>query len=375
MTHHQAAVLLAPDKFKGSLDADAVVAALARGLLRVLPGLEIVRQPIADGGDGTIEALVAAGYERRTVTVSGPTGEDVTASWAHRGDTAVVELADACGLKRLDGPLAPLDASSRGLGEVVRAALDAGVDRIVIGLGGSASTDGGTGLLVALGAVIRDAAGRDLEPTGRRLGDIASLDLAGLHPRCREVEFVVASDVDNPLLGPRGAAAVFAPQKGASPADVEFLERGLHHWSKVLAAAAGADAREVPGAGAAGGVGFAALTALSAAARSGIDLVLETVDLDRHLPHVDLVVTGEGSLDEQTLGGKAPAGVAAAARRFGVPTVAVCGRCEVDEAQWAAAGFDDVLALSSLEPDPALSMRDAAALLERLGQRLAERLS
>ncbi|MFD1860731.1 glycerate kinase [Aeromicrobium camelliae] len=375
MTHHRPAVLLAPDKFKGSLDADAVAAALERGLLGARPDLDVIRQPIADGGDGTIDALVAAGYERRTVQVHGPTGEAVTASWARRDDTAVVELADACGLKRLDGPLAPLDASSRGLGEVVRDALDAGVDRVVIGLGGSASTDGGSGLLVALGATIRDGAGLDLEPIGRHLAEIASVDLAGLHPRCHEVEFVVASDVDNPLLGSRGAAAVFAPQKGASPAEVEFLERGLRQWADVLAAASGSDAREVPGAGAAGGVGFAALTALGATARSGIDLVLETVDLDQHLKRVDLVITGEGSLDEQTLGGKAPAGVAAAARRFGVPTVAVCGRCEVDEARWTAAGFDDVLALSSLEPDPARSMRDAVALLERLGQRLASRLS
>ncbi|RLV55752.1 glycerate kinase [Aeromicrobium phragmitis] len=375
MTHRRPAVLLAPDKFKGSLDAEGVAAALERGLREVRPGVDVVRQPIADGGDGTVDALVAAGYERRTVSATGPTGEAVTASWAHRDGTAVVELADACGLNRLSGPLAPLDASSRGLGDVVRDALDAKADRIVMGLGGSASTDGGAGLLVALGAVLRDADGHPLEPSGRHLADVAAADLTGLHPRCREVEFVVASDVDNPLVGPRGAAAVFAPQKGASPSDVAFLERGLRHWADVLAVTAGNDARDVPGAGAAGGVGFAALTVLGAVARSGIDLVLEIVDLDQHLEHVDLVVTGEGSLDEQTLGGKAPAGVAAAARRFGVPTVAVCGRCEVDETQWVAAGFHDVLALSSLEPDPARSMRDAAALLERLGQRLAARLS
>uniref|UniRef100_UPI0025F5E388 glycerate kinase n=1 Tax=uncultured Aeromicrobium sp. TaxID=337820 RepID=UPI0025F5E388 len=248
MTRPHRTVLIAPDKFKGSLDAEGVAAAVERGLRHELVELDVICQPVADGGDGTVEALVAAGYERRTVRVHGPTGEQVTASWARRGATAVVELADACGLKHLSGPPAPLDASSLGFGEVVRAALDDGAERIVLGLGGSASTDGGTGLLVALGAVLRDEDGRDLEPTGRRLGDIASVSLDHLHPRCREVEFIVASDVDNPLLGPRGTATVFAPQKGASPAQVEFLEHGLRQWADVLAAASGADAREAPGA-------------------------------------------------------------------------------------------------------------------------------
>ncbi|MGH1563374.1 glycerate kinase [Mumia sp. DW29H23] len=356
-------VLVAPDKFKGSLDAAGVAAALARGLRTA--GAEAVELPVADGGDGTVAAALAAGWHAVRVTVAGPTGSPVETTIARRGDDAVVEMADACGLVRLDGTLAPMTATSRGLGEAVAAAVADGATRVVVGIGGSASTDGGTGMLRALGAGVLDAAGAPVADGGAGLGAVAALDLAGL--RLDGVTLVVACDVDNPLTGPHGAAAVYAPQKGAGPAQVEELDHGLTRWADVVASTTGHDLRDAAGAGAAGGVGFAALAVLGATMRSGADLVLDLVGLDDALDAADLVVTGEGSFDEQTLRGKAPAVVASRAARHGVPVVMVCGRTTLSEGQAREAGFVAVHALATLEPDPARCMADAPALLERVG--------
>jgi glycerate kinase len=291
----------------------------------------------------------------------------------------VVELADSCGLQRLPGGrLAPLTASSQGLGDVVRAALDARCCQVVIGVGGSASTDGGAGMLVALGARLLDATGAELPPGGAPLERLATVDLSGLHPALGHAEIVLASDVDNPLLGSRGAAAVYGPQKGAGPQDVALLEAGLARWSRALADAMGVPpgptghpAADLAGAGAAGGVGFAALAALGAQARPGIDLLLELTDFPAKLPGAGLVLTGEGSLDLQTLSGKAPAGVAAAARAEGIPVVAVAGRCLLSADELAAAGIRAAYTLADLEPDLATSMRLAGELLERLARTVA----
>src|SRR3712207_1272644 len=261
-------VVVAPDKFKGSLSAPQVAAHLAAGLARAVPGTEVVQVPVADGGDGTLDAAVSAGYRRVPVSAQGPTGEPVEPAYADRDGIAVVEMADVSGLRRLPGGRpAARTASSYDTGEVVRAALDAGCRRIVLGIGGSASTDGGAGLVQALGGRLLDAEGRDIRRGGAALASVESLDLAGLHPALGDAEIVVASDVDNPLLGPRGAAAVYGPQKGASPDDVAELDAALARWAEAVREATGVDVADRPGAGAAGGVGFAALAVLGATLR------------------------------------------------------------------------------------------------------------
>jgi glycerate kinase len=368
-------IVIAPDKFKGSLPAAEVAAAIVAGVRIEWPEAELVTVPVADGGDGTVDAAVAAGLERVPVTVDGPTGEPVHTSYARRGEVAVIELAGACGLMRLPGGrLAPLAASSFGCGQVLAAALEAGARRIILGVGGSASTDGGTGLLQALGARVFGARGEPLGRGGAALRDVAALDLAGLHPALRGGSVILATDVANPLTGPDGAAEVYGPQKGASPEQVIELASGLRRWAAVVAEATGTDWSRAPGSGAAGGVGFAALAVLGAQARPGIELVLELVDFDAALDGAALVVTGEGSLDTQTLAGKAPAGVAGAAARRGIPVVAVVGRSTLTEGQLATIGISRVYPLSDLEPDLARSSAEAGALLQRVGQALAREI-
>ncbi len=368
-------VVLAPDKFKGSASAREVAGALAAGLRAARPDLEIAEFPVADGGDGTVAAAVAAGFAEIPVTAAGPVGDPVGTHFALRGRTAVVELADVTGLRRLPGPgLAPLTASTFGVGQVITAALDAGATEIVLGVGGSASTDGGAGMLQALGARLTDAGGRDLARGGAALAGLAAVDLAGLDRRIARARFLVACDVDSPLTGPAGAAAVFGPQKGAGPAEVGLLDRALAHWAAVTARVTGRDAARVPGAGAAGGTAFGALAYLGADLVAGADLVLGLIGFDAALAGAGLVVTGEGSLDRQTLTGKAPLGVARAAARRGVPVVAVAGRVLLTGPELAAAGFTIAYALTDLEPDPAIAMSRTADLLKRVGARIAARL-
>jgi glycerate kinase len=365
-------IVIAPDKFKGSLPAAEVAAAIAAGLRAEWPEAKLVTVPVADGGDGTVDAAVAAGLERVPVTVDGPTGEPVRASYARRGEVAVIELADACGLMRLPGGRpAPLTASSFGCGQVLAAALAAGARQIILGVGGSASTDGGAGLLQALGARVLDARGEPLARGGGALRDVAALDLSGLRPGLRADTVILATDVVNPLTGPDGAAEVYGPQKGASPEQIIELAGGLRRWAAVVAAATGTDRSQAPGAGAAGGVGFTALAVLGAQARPGIELVLDLVDFDAALDGAALVIIGEGSLDTQTLAGKAPAGVARAAVQRGIPVVAVAGRSTLTEDQLATTGISRVYTLTDLEPDPARSSAQASTLLRRVGQALA----
>jgi len=365
-------VVIAPDKFKGSLTAPEVAQAVANGIAAVAPDAELRLVPVADGGDGTLDAALSGPFEAAPVTASGPTGKPVETSYARHGDTAVVEMADVSGLSRLPGgTLEPMGATSRGTGEVIAAALDAGCRKVVLGIGGSASTDGGAGLLVALGARLLDAAGEPVAEGGGALTEVATLDLASLHPGLAEAEVVVACDVDSPLTGPDGAAAVFGPQKGASPDQVRDLDHALTHWADLVAAATGADVRDAAGAGAAGGVGFAAMAVLGARLEQGVALVLELLDFEAQVAGADLVVVGEGSLDEQSLRGKAPVGVAAVARTYGAEVVAVCGRRLIDDATLRAAGISAAYACADLEPDPARSMTDAARLLEQLGSDLA----
>lgn len=369
-------VLVAADKFKGSLTAVEVAERVTAGLRRIVPDLAVEALPVADGGDGTVAAAVAAGFERREVRVAGPLGDQVTAAFALRGDTAVVEMAEASGLQLLpaDG-LAPLTASTHGSGELLRAALDAGARTIVFGVGGSATTDGGAGMLAALGARFVGGDGEPVAPGGGGLADLASADLSGLDPRLAAVELVLASDVDNPLTGPKGAPAVYGPQKGASPEDVAALDAALAHFVKVLeeTATAGARAAEYaasPGAGAAGGIGFGAML-LGARFRPGIEVMLDVLGFAPALERADLVITGEGSLDEQTLHGKAPAGVAAAARAAGKEVVAVCGRLALPAEALGRAGIRRAYPLTDVEPDVAKCIAEAGPILERVAERIA----
>jgi glycerate kinase len=368
-------VVVAPDKFKGSLTAAEVAEGVAAGLARGGFTGEVEALPVADGGDGTVAAAVSAGFRRVELGVRGPVGKNVTASYALRDDTAVIEAAQACGLALLSpGRLAPLTATSRGVGELILTASRMGAKRIVLGVGGVATTDGGAGLLQALGARLTDDKGRELPPGGAALARLAALDLMRLRD-LSAVEFLLASDVDNPLLGPSGAAAVYAPQKGASPEDVRLLEAGLRRWADVAEAAAAGPVpvRDAPGAGAAGGIGFAALHFLGARMRPGIELLLELASFGSRLDEARLVITGEGSLDAQTLHGKAPVGVAraAAAHDPAVPVVAVAGRCTLTPDELRAAGIARAYALSDLEPDLERCIADAGPLVERLAERIA----
>jgi len=368
-------VVVAPDKFKGSLTAAEVAAGVAAGLARGGFAGEIEALPVADGGDGTVAAAVSAGFRRVELGVRGPVGKNVTASYALRDDTAVIEAAQACGLNLLPpGSLAPLTATSRGVGELILTASRMGAKRIVLGVGGVATTDGGAGLLQALGARLTDDKGRELPPGGAALARLATLDLGKLQD-LSGVEFLLASDVDNPLLGPFGAAAVYAPQKGASPDEVPLLEAGLRRWADVAEAATDRPlpVRHSPGAGAAGGFGFTALLFLGARMRPGIELLLELASFGSRIDGARLVITGEGSLDAQTLHGKAPVGVAraAAAHDPAVPVVAVAGRCTLTPDELRAAGIARAYALSDIEPDLERCMTDAGPLLERLAERIA----
>lgn len=366
-------VLIAPDKFKGSLSALSVAEHLATGLHRGRPSVGVELLPVADGGEGTVEAALAAGYTEVPVAATGPLGVPVQTRYAVRAGTAVIEMAAVTGLEMVD----PDDstarrAGSRGLGELIAHAVAHGAGTVVIGVGGSASTDGGAGMLGALGAALRGPQG-ELADGGDSLRSLVAVDLAGLLPQLAGVELVLASDVDNPLLGARGAAAVYGPQKGADAMAVRDLEQGLHAWVGALAAAGRTDAAalaEVPGAGAAGGVGFACLL-LGARRSPGVEVVLDLTGFHDRLTGVDLVLTGEGSLDEQSLHGKTPVGVAAAAQVQQVPTVAVCGRSGLTPEQARAGGFDAVYALTDLEPDVSRCMEHAGALLEQLGERIA----
>lgn len=376
-------IVIAPDKFKGSLSAAEVVEKLSEGLRAagveaglgegafVIDGL-----PMADGGEGTVDAALAAGFAPLDVPVTGPTGEPLVARLAIDGEHAVVEMAAASGLDVLPGGIKDaLGATSRGTGELIRAALDAGATTVTLGVGGSASTDGGAGLLRGLGARILDANGRLLPEGGGPLGAAASVDLTGLDPRVAGTTFVLAADVDHPLTGERGAAAVFGPQKGATPEYVELLDASLAHWAELVDKAMGGGVdSSLPGSGAAGGVGFAALAVLGAQRRPGVEVVAGLVGLDAAVQQADAVVTGEGSLDEQSLGGKTPTGVAACARRAGVPVWAVCGRTTLEASVLKEAGFVGVLALTELEPDPARSMKRAGELVTAVGKELGGRL-
>ncbi|MCW4466819.1 glycerate kinase [Glutamicibacter sp. MNS18] len=366
-------IVIASDKFKGTLTGAEVAAALHSGLARSIPQLDTVTVPVADGGEGTVDAALAAGFTQVTVTVTGPTGQPVDAAYATNGDTAVIEMAAASGLDVLPGGRKePLTATSYGTGELVKHALQAGATQIVLGVGGSATTDAGAGMLQALGVLLKDRAGRELPGGGAALADVARIDFTALENLLAGTSMVLAADVDNPLTGPNGAAAIFGPQKGASDSQVRELDAALGHFAGVLEEQLGTGYRQNPGAGAAGGMGYAAMALLGAKRRRGIDVVLELTGLAEALEGADAVITGEGSLDHQSLEGKTPIGVAELAGSRGVPVYAVCGRTTLGDEELASAGIRHTVALVDLVEDPSEAMSRAAALVSKAGEQLGQ---
>lgn len=358
-------VVVAPDKFKGSCTAREAAAATIAGL-RESWGDAVVYEavPMADGGDGTVAAFLESGAIVRSVTVHDALGGPVTATYALAGDTAVLEMATASGLALLGGRRAPRAASTYGTGELIADALTAGVRRIVLGIGGSASTDGGAGALAALGVRFLDAAGAPLEPTPAALATLAGIDASGLNPRLAGVRIEIACDVENPLLGAGGAAATYGPQKGATPADVVFLEGVLGRLAAQATAATGRDLRALPGAGAAGGLGWGLATFARARLARGFDLVAGLQGLAVKLAGAALCVTGEGRIDGQSLQGKVVGGIAGLARAAGgVPVLAIGG--SVDPAAVPALSARGVacVALVPEGGDPVPAIRDAPAFI------------
>jgi glycerate 2-kinase len=368
-------VLAAPDSFKGSLKSPAAAAAIGRGARAAWPDAEVVELPVGDGGEGTLEALVTAtggSYERHTV--NGPLGEPLEARLGLLGDgeTAFVEMAEASGLSRVPKERRdPLRASTFGTGELVRAAAATGRKRLLIGIGGSATNDGGAGALAALGARFLDAAGTPLPPGGGALLELHSIDLSGFQRP--EMEIVAACDVTNPLAGPDGAAAIYGPQKGASESDIALLDRALGRFADVTVQNVGRECRNAPGAGAAGGLGFALLAFLDARLERGVRLVLDAIRFDEHLRGTALVLTGEGRIDRQTIAfGKTLTGIAERARAAGVPVVALAGSLGEDLGDYRAAGIDGVVSILPRPMAIEQAMADADALLAEAARRVVE---
>ncbi len=344
-------IVIAPDSFKDSLSAQGVADAIALGLAQVWPDAQLVKCPMADGGEGTVESILAAceGELRRT-QVRGPLGITVDAAWGWlpQTHTAIIEMAEASGLQLV--PPGQRDAcvsSTFGTGELIRAALDAGAQRVILAIGGSATNDGGAGAMQALGVKLLDMQGQALAPGGLALAQLACIDLSAIDPRLTDVRFDIAADVNNPLCGPHGASAIFGPQKGASPEQVLQLDAALGHFAELCAQALGKDVQHEPGSGAAGGLGFTAKAFLEAQFKAGVEVVAELVGLAEAVKGADLVITGEGRFDAQTLRGKTPFGVARIAREQGVPVIVIAGTLGEGYQALYEHGIDAAFALAS----------------------------
>ena len=358
-------IVIASDSFKSSASSLAVATSITEGILTIIPECEIHTFAIGDGGEGTLDALLHSGFTPFEYKVTGPVGNQVKARIAIRDDVAIVEMAEASGLSQLPNKeLAPLTATSFGTGELILKALDHGVRTIILAVGGTATTDAGAGALTALGAQLLTSNGAAIKRGGAGLIDLATIDLSNLDSRIATTIFILASDVTNPLLGENGASNIFAPQKGASPTDVSLLEKSLAHFSQI----SGSIHANSPGAGAAGGMGFLAFSYLDAEQRSGIEMVLDLVNFEQSLVGADLVITGEGKFDSQSLGGKAPMGVLAAATARHIPTVMVCGQADIR----GETEFKKVYALTEIERDIEKCIATPAPLLVKIGQQIAK---
>lgn len=360
-------IVIAPDAFKGSASSSDIATWIESGIHSVIPDCETHKIAIGDGGEGSLDAVLQAGFTAHSVEVMGPLGNPVSALIAIKGDNAFIEMAQASGLSQLPGGMKDaLNASSFGTGQLILAALDKGAKKIILAVGGTATTDAGAGALQALGAKLLNAKGAEVAPGGAALINCAKIDTSSLDARLADTSFILASDVTNPLLGPTGAAHVFSPQKGATPEQVEVLEESLSHFASLV----GGHHAAKPGAGAAGGFGFMAYAFLKAEARSGIDLILDLVDFDSKLTGADLVVTGEGRFDSQSIHGKAPWGILQRAERISIPTVLLCGDADTHH----ASGYAGIYTLTSIETDIDKCMKQPAPLVTQLGAEIAVKL-
>lgn len=357
-------IVIAPDSYKESLSAAQVADIIEVGMREVFPDAEYVKLPVADGGEGTVDAMVDAFQGRRLgVTVAGPLGEPVQAGYGLSGDgsLAIIEMAAASGLALVPPALRdPRVTSTEGTGELIRAALDAGARQLILGIGGSATNDGGTGMLRALGVRFLDASGAELPPGGAALARLAAIDIGGLDPRLAACTINVACDVNNPLTGENGASAIFGPQKGATPEMIRELDGALHHYAEIIRRQFRRDVEQLPGAGAAGGMGAAMVAFTPARLRPGSEIVMEAVGLDAAVADADLVVTGEGRIDSQTIRGKTPHGVATVAKRHGKPVIGIAGCLTPDVAVVHANGIDAVFSVL----DSACTVEQALAAAE-----------
>jgi len=366
-------IIIAPGAFKHSLSATAAAQAIAAGLSRSNIEASLIQLPIADGGNGTLDAYLAQGGQHITQTVQDPLGRDIEAAFGllPDGKTAVIEMALASGIELISHTEHDaMSASTYGTGQLMQAALDAGARRFIIGMGGSATVDGGSGCLRALGVRLLDASGQSIPPGGGGLSELARIDTSDLDKRWRDTEIIIASDVENPTLGEQGAAAVFGPQKGATPEQVPILESNLKHFFSLVYEQIGIDVRDLAGGGAAGALSAGLIAFLGGRIQPGIQLILEQNDFLAHLKDADLVITGEGQMDEQTIQGKGPFGVAQLANEHGVPTVALVGGLAVDDRILHDAGLQAVLPILTQPMTLDAAIADAANLVESAALRL-----
>lgn len=366
-------IVIAPDSYKGSVSAVAVAQAMERGVHKVFPDAQVIKMPIADGGEGTVETMIeASGGTWIKETVVGPLGEPVKAGWGIMGDgvTGVIEMAAASGLPLVGDRKNPWVTTTYGTGELILSALNRGLKRIIIGIGGSATNDGGAGMARALGVRFLDANGEELANGGGALTYLASIDVSGLDKRINDIELLVACDVDNPLCGSTGASAAYGPQKGATPDMVEKLDAALANYAAVAETALGKSVKDTPGAGAAGGLGAGLLLFTKTQLRPGVDIILEVNGFDKALQGASLVLTGEGQTDFQTARGKAPVGAAKWAKKYGIPVVCISGGLGKGADEVIEQGIDAVI---SIAPRP-ISLEECLEHGEQLIEEAAERV-
>ena len=350
-------IVVAPDSFKGSLTAVEIADAIGQGVKEIFPEAKIIKIPMADGGDGTVQCLVTAtGGEILREKVTGPLGDEVLASYGILGGmkTAVIEMAEASGLTLVpENKRNPLITTTYGTGQLIKAALDQGCKKMIIGIGGSATNDGGAGMVQALGVRLLDREGKEIGFGGGELKKISRIDISNLDNRLSETEVLIASDVSNPLCGPRGAARIYGPQKGATPEIIEELDKSLAHFAETIKRDLNKDVKDMPGAGAAGGLGAGLMAFLDAELKPGIEIMIEIVKLEQAIKDTDLVITGEGKIDSQTIYGKAPIGVAKIAKKYNVPVIAVAAIISDDADIVYQHGIDNLIKVS--EPPMSLS--------------------
>nr|WP_086938702.1 glycerate kinase [Thaumasiovibrio occultus] len=369
-------VVIAPDSYKESLTAMEVAQAIEAGFSRVFPDAEFLKLPMADGGEGTVQSLVdATGGDIVACTVTGPLGTPVEGFYGVMGDgdMAVIEMAAASGLHLVPTEQRnPLITTTFGTGELIKAALDRGVKHIIVGIGGSATNDGGIGMAQALGIRLLDSEGSDLTYGGGALSSLATIDMSGLDSRLADIKLEVACDVDNPLCGEKGASAVFGPQKGATPEMVATLDANLSHYADIIKATTGNDIKNAAGAGAAGGLGAALMGLLNASLRPGIEIVMDAVDLAEQVKGADLVITGEGRIDSQTIHGKTPIGVARTAKAENIPVIGIAGSISADSHVVHSHGIDAVFSVVPGAMDLPQALENAAEYVEQAALNVAQ---